>query len=311
MSGAYSLVRNPLPLWPATVTVTYILLYVNITSINIQQKYTCTIYDLFIYSFKDVLKGITLMKKTTIDFMQKHNILLSSVHCPRPLIQGRRQGGCGQLMHLKETNDSKDVFQWRCRKVHTVTKNNMKYKVKDVKVSIQYNSWLINSKLPLETVLEFIYLWSQGFTHSEVMHELKLSKKTVTEWFMFFREACMYCVIDRSEPIGGNRVEVEINESKFGKRKYHKGHRIEGQWVFRGREKYNKRKKLIVSVNNRKAATLLPLIKKWILPGSIIHSDCWKAYSQLEKMGYTHVTVNHSKRIHQQILRSVHKFHQE
>ena len=63
----------------------------------------------------------------------------------------------------------------------------MQYKVKDVKFSIRYNSWLIDSKLPLEIILELIYLWSQGFTHSEVMHELKLSKKTVTEWFLFFR----------------------------------------------------------------------------------------------------------------------------
>ena len=31
------------------------------------------------------------------------------------------------------------------------------------------------------------------------------------------------------------------------------------------------------------------------MPGSIIHSDCWKAYSSLDKLGYTHVTVNHSK----------------
>ena len=61
----------------------------------------------------------------------------------------------------------------------------------------------MDSKLPLETVLEFIYLWSQGFTHSEVM---KLSKKTVIEWFMFLQEACMYCVIKRSEPKGGNGV---------------------------------------------------------------------------------------------------------
>ena len=105
----------------------------------------------------------------------------------------------------------------------------------------------------------------------------------------------MYCVIDRSEPIGGNGIEVEIDESKFGKRKYHRGHRVEGQWVFSGREKYNKQKIFMVPVDNRKASTLLPLLKKWILPGTIIHSDCWKAYSQLEKMGYTHVTVNHSK----------------
>ena len=51
----------------------------------------------------------------------------------------------------------------------------------------------------------------------------------------------------------------------------------------------------MIPVTYRKQKTLLPLIKKWIKPGSIIHSDCWKAYCNLNKMGYTHVTVNHSK----------------
>ena len=41
-------------------------------------------------------------------------------------------------------------------------------------------------------------------------------------------------------PIGGNGIEVEKDESKFRKRKYHKGHTVEGQWVFGGREKYDK-----------------------------------------------------------------------
>ena len=37
-----------------------------------------------------------------------------------------------------------------------------------------------------------------------------------------------------------------------------------------------------------------PIITKWIAKGSIIHSDCCKAYSELENMGYHHhVTVNH------------------
>ena len=95
-----------------------------------------------------------------------------------------------------------------------------------------------------------------------VMHELKLSKKTVTEWFLFFREACIYSVMENSQPIGGNGVEVEIDKSKFGKRKYHRGHKVEGQWVFGGREKYNKQKIFMIPVDNRKAVTLLPIIKK-------------------------------------------------
>ena len=53
----------------------------------------------------------------------------------------------------------------------------------------------------------------------------------------------------------------------------------------------------MIPVNNRKQQTLIPIIKKWIKPRSIIHSNCWKAYSNLSKMGYTHVTVNHSKQL--------------
>ena len=40
---------------------------------------------------------------------------------------------------------------------------------------------------------------------------------------------------------------------------------------------------------------LLPIIQKWIKPGTTIISDCWKAYTNLEKYGYTHKTLNHSE----------------
>ena len=130
---------------------------------------------------------------------------------------------------------------------------------------------------------------------TEIIHELKLSKRTVIEWSAFFREACLTIMLETSQQIGGNGVEVEIDESKFGKSKYHQGHKVEGQWVFGGREKYDRSKIFMVPVSNRKKTTLLPLIKKWIHPGTIIHSDCWKVYSDLKYHGYTHVTVNHSK----------------
>jgi len=40
--------------------------------------------------------------------------------------------------------------------------------------------------------------------------------------------------------------------------------------------------------------SLIPIIKRWILPGTTILSDCWKAYSSLEREGFIHNTVNHS-----------------
>ena len=132
-------------------------------------------------------------------------------------------------------------------------------------------------------------------TNAEIEHELRISHQTIIEWTSFFREVCINDVLHCSEPIGGNGVEVEIDESKFGKRKYHKGCRVEGQWVFGGCEKYNKSKIFMIPVSKRDCKTLIPIIQKWILPRSIIHSDCWKAYNQLQKLGYKHVTVNHSK----------------
>ncbi|KZR97394.1 Uncharacterized protein APZ42_007767, partial [Daphnia magna] len=36
-------------------------------------------------------------------------------------------------------------------------------------------------------------------------------------------------------------------------------------------------------------------IKEWILPGSIIISDCWKAYEKIEEHNnYIHLKVNHT-----------------
>ena len=124
---------------------------------------------------------------------------------------------------------------------------------KDVKLTVRHNSWLVDAKLPLETILEMAYLWSHCFSTNEMVHELKISKKTVIEWSLFFRECCFSRIIDDSVAIGGPGIEVEIDESKFGKRKYYRGHKVEGQWVFGGREKYDKRKIFMISCSQQKA----------------------------------------------------------
>ena len=248
-----------------------------------------------LFSFKRLLLEVTCSKDESLKFMKQQHILLSSVKCPGPCINGQWTGSCGKDMELKKTNDNRDQYMWRCRRVHKVQTQKKQYVTKDVKLTIRHNSWLVDAKLPLETVLEMAYLWAQAFSLNEIIHKLKITNKTAIDWCTFFRECCISCIIDNSTPIGGNGIEVEIDESKFGKRKYYRGHQVEGQWVFGGREKYDKTKIFMIPMHNRKQKTLLPLIQKWIKPGSIIHSDCWKAYCNLNKMGYTHVTVNHSK----------------
>ena len=107
------------------------------------------------------------------------------------------------------------------------------------------------------------------------------------------REVCSEVLEKENSKVDGPEKIVETDESKFGKRKYHKGRRKGGLWVF-GIEKDSTNCSL-ASVEIRSADTLIPIIKKHVLLGTTIISDCWKAYSRLEEEDYTHMTVNHSK----------------
>ena len=80
-------------------------------------------------------------------------------------------------------------------------------------------------------------------------------------------------MLQKSDKIGGPGKTVQIDESKVGKRKYHRGHKVEGQWVFGGIEE-DTRKCFLVPVEDRSEATLLPIIREWIEPGTLIVSDC-------------------------------------
>ncbi|GFT08100.1 DDE_Tnp_IS1595 domain-containing protein [Nephila pilipes] len=93
---------------------------------------------------------------------------------------------------------------------------------------------------------------------------------------------------ETSEIIGGVGKIVEIDESKFEKRKYNRGHRVEGQWVFGGVER-GSGKLFLVAVHVRTKETLLSLIKEWIKPGTTIYSDCWKSYDCLADEDYEHL----------------------
>ncbi|KAL5488798.1 hypothetical protein EMCRGX_G017798 [Ephydatia muelleri] len=108
------------------------------------------------------------------------------------------------------------------------------------------------------------------------------------------RDVCIQYFLDHSSMIGGPGVEVKIDESKFGKRKYNRGRQVEGHWVFGGVERVTG-ECFMVEVARRDAATLIPIIQQYIRPGSIIHSDQWAAYNQITAAtGMAHMTVNHS-----------------
>ena len=111
----------------------------------------------------------------------------------------------------------------------------------------------------------------------------------------------------KDDVIGGVGETVEIDESKLFKRKYHKGRVLSMQegWVFGGICRRTKRR-FVVRVPDRSEETLLPIIQAHIKPGTHIMSDEWKAYYNLDKHGYIHQKINHSKRFVDEFDRNIH-----
>jgi hypothetical protein len=96
-----------------------------------------------------------------------------------------------------------------------------------------------------------------------------------------------------SDKIVGPNKNVEVDESKIGRRKYNRGHRVESQWVLGGVERGSGRT-FLVPVPDRTADTLTALVSYWIEPGTTIFSEPWGQYRGFEWMGYTYYTLNHS-----------------
>jgi hypothetical protein len=77
--------------------------------------------------------------------------------------------------------------------------------------------------------------------HQTVIEELQISKKTSIDWMSFCFKVLM-AWNGNQEPIRGQGVEVEINETLMARRKYNRGRISRQVWVFGGMERESKRK---------------------------------------------------------------------
>ena len=192
---------------------------------------------------------------------------------------------CGEQMHYEKDRSKIDGVRWRCSRRCRSTS------------SIRTDTFFSGSKLSLCQMLTIMYSWSRGCKQAQTMVDSSTSKNTMVDWYNFCRDICIKALESHDFPkIGGVGKIVEIDESKFGKRKYHRGAYREGQSVFGGVERGNVKKMFLVAVPNRSQKTLMTYILKYIEPGTIIISDCWKAYNTniLDQLGFFHLTVNHS-----------------
>ncbi|XP_068218454.1 uncharacterized protein [Palaemon carinicauda] len=174
-------------------------------------------------------------------------------------------------------------YFWRCRNRKCRQKFTMRHK-----------SFFEGSHLEERDIILLTCCWVLRWPQYCV--ELKteqLGSHTLVDWYNFCREVCEQVLILDNKKIGGPGHIVEVDESKFGKRKYNIGHKVEGTWVFGGIDRET-RETFFKVVEKRNAETLISALNEHVLPGITIISNCWKGYGKVKDHDFKHFTVNHS-----------------
>lgn len=227
--------------------------------------------------FKWEEEGLPLIEKLMeFGLLPKHGTMFCPNNHPTPMV-------------LTANGDN---YKWRCR--HWVKDAHKKKKNCDYGVSINTGTFFAKAKLTHGQIIKFIYFWLDNIPLTLVRKYSDIpGRRTSVDWASFCREVVFDDLVENKKPIGGVGRTVELDESKFGKRKYHRGKRVEGQWVFGGFERETGRC-FMVPVERRDVDTLIPLIEEWVLPGTTIITDFWKTYDCMNKERYNHLKVNHS-----------------
>ena len=210
---------------------------------------------------------------------------------------------CGGQMHKFKEGDH--WFWICCRRVDGV-------KCQRNKKSIRTGTIFGNSQLCTKSILQIMWHFVHHLPEQQCVEYTKLSSKnntTIVKWYKFCREVCTewFCKPDNTPKLGGFGQIVEMDESFFpGQPKYNRGRRL-------GEDSWNDGEKwgfglvqrgcldaIIEQVpSNRSSATLIPIIDRHCLDGTIFCSDGWKAYNKLKEHilldDCEHVLVNHSK----------------
>jgi transposase-like protein len=210
-----------------------------------------------------------LDEKLCIEFLLDHGCLYTQ----------RRCSSCASEMRLMNTRGS-----WRCESRRC-----------NQQTSIRANSFFSRSKLPCSKILAMAYFWVHRSKTTQICTMTGLSPNTVCDFQMHFRQLVAENLREVGTVIGGEGITVEIDESKLGKRKYNRGHHVEGVWVVGGIERTPEKRMFVVPVLNRCADTLIEVIRRHILPGTTVNTDMWRGYASLGENGYIHNTVNHSR----------------
>ena len=184
-------------------------------------------------------------------------------------------------MNIQKFRDSPDGITFRCTKCKS-------------RISLRKNTFFEKSKLSLGKIMQLMSHWLSDIEVTMAAAFSEVSKVSAIQWYTYFRDITSWKLVHIEDKLGGPGKVVEIDESLMFKKKHNVGHHVDQRWVF-GMYDTDRKNGYLEYVQQRDEATLVPIIQEWILPGTIIHSDGWRAYANLGNLGYIHQVVNHNQ----------------
>uniref|UniRef100_A0A0L8HU42 ISXO2-like transposase domain-containing protein n=1 Tax=Octopus bimaculoides TaxID=37653 RepID=A0A0L8HU42_OCTBM len=137
------------------------------------------------------------------------------------------------------------------------------------------------ANLDIREVLMFIYFWA--YEERKYQRELGWNSKAICNWKNFLCDICAEKLLMDPILLGGPGREVQIDESVFTQRKRHVGRLTPQQWVFSGID--TSKECFLEAVAKRDTNALLPVLDKYVRPGTTVVSDMWRAYSTIGNRG--------------------------
>lgn len=184
--------------------------------------------------------------------------------------------------------------------------------------SITKGSIFYRKKMILRYMVSALVKFFQGSRISDVIRNHRICANTLSQ-LMYDCQVMMLSDYEshnlgEADLLGNNSRchHIQIDESKLGKRKHNRGRHVEGVWVFgmvealvpeninnrtyrytdletgvtETRYHFEAGNRIFLTVPNRTAATLLPIIYKYCKPQTVIRSDGWRAYRNLHRTSH-------------------------
>lgn len=204
------------------------------------------------------------------------------------------------IKYLIEQGIIQNKSCWRCKRQMIIDIKRKQYHCSRnscrLSRSLFNHTFFSNTKIPVHILLWIAYMYLNKMPINGIKNTSSVHSEAITAWSQFIRQICADCVEFNDVVIGGPGIIVEIDETKLGKRKYHRGHRVDGVWVVAGVERTSNKRVFLIEVEDRSTETITAILKTHVLRGSIIYTDGWAPYKQAcERAGLEHHVVNHRK----------------